>query len=85
MHTDTKHSSHDRGTVELGDAVSQPSHDEGVGMSVDLDKPLSVPDGKHCGCLGCDEEALWIIDHPQHGQIVVCSTHARSYEVVAHV
>jgi hypothetical protein len=42
-----------------------------------------------CGAMGCtaDSEAdtLVVIDHPKHGERVVCQRHARNYEVVRHV
>lgn len=41
--------------------------------------------GPYCGCLGCTASADVRIDHPDHGERVVCDDHADEYEVVAHV
>jgi len=35
-----------------------------------------------CGCFGCDAVAEYVIDHPKHGERVVCPDHAEGYEVV---
>lgn len=35
-----------------------------------------------CGCLGCQDVAGAVIDHPTHGERVVCEGHVGSYEVV---
>lgn len=39
-----------------------------------------------CGALGCTEtDGLVVIDHPDHGELVVCEDDAGRYEVVGHV
>lgn len=42
-------------------------------------------DGPVCGALGCGNPAAAVIDHPHHGERVVCATHAGPYEVVRDV
>lgn len=38
-----------------------------------------------CGCLSCTDSADVVIDHPRHGERVVCDGHADGYEVVEEV
>ena len=38
-----------------------------------------------CGCSGCHDAAVAVVDHPDHGNRVVCETHADGLEVVADV
>ena len=38
-----------------------------------------------CGCAGCTESAIAIVDHPEHGERAVCTEHAAGMEVVADV
>jgi hypothetical protein len=49
-------------------------------MSVDTDAASRI-----CGCLGCANPAYAVIDHPKHGERVVCEEDVRGYEVVRHV
>lgn len=42
-------------------------------MSVDLSGPF-------CGCLGCTEPAIGPVEHPKHGEVVVCERHAAELE-----
>jgi hypothetical protein len=48
----------------------------------------SLPDHV-CGAMGCHtdshDEDLVVIQHPTHGERVVCREHAADYEVVRHV
>ena len=37
--------------------------------------------GRVCGCMGCKRDAARKIDHPEHGERVVCATHAEDLEV----
>jgi len=46
----------------------------------------AAPDG--CGCLGCHDDAVAVIDHPTKGERTVCESHINGYRVkrrVAHV
>lgn len=40
---------------------------------------------RFCGWLGCTDDAEHVIDHPERGEIVVCSDHANQHEVVRDV
>ncbi|WP_188977150.1 hypothetical protein [Halocalculus aciditolerans] len=44
-----------------------------------------VPSGPFCGCGGCTDSADVVIDHPDHGERVVCEQHIRGYPVIRHV
>ncbi|WP_167837253.1 hypothetical protein [Halosimplex halophilum] len=46
---------------------------------------FETPDGPTCGCLGCTEPAAKVIDHPEHGERVVCEDDVGDYEVVRDV
>lgn len=35
-----------------------------------------------CGCLGCHEPAVVVINHPTHGRRVVCDGHADGFVVI---
>jgi hypothetical protein len=35
-----------------------------------------------CGCLGCREDATTRIDHPRHGERVVCDSHAEGFQTL---
>lgn len=37
---------------------------------------------KTCGCLGCARDATVRIDHPDHGERVVCETHAEGFQIL---
>lgn len=44
------------------------------------------PEG--CGCVGCLEDAVAVIDHPEHGERTVCKSHINGHPVkrrLAHV
>lgn len=38
-----------------------------------------------CGCAGCLAGADVVVEHPDHGERVVCSDHVGNLEVVADV
>ncbi|WP_435552776.1 hypothetical protein [Natrinema sp. CGMCC1.2065] len=38
--------------------------------------------GPFCGALGCTEDAEYVIDHPKHGELTVCSGCVGDYEVI---
>ncbi|WP_277540206.1 hypothetical protein [Haloarcula laminariae] len=44
----------------------------------------TVP-GPFCGSLGCHADAAVVIDHPDHGERIVCEGCAAGHEVVRHV
>jgi len=46
---------------------------------------FETPDGPTCSCLSCTEPADAVIEHPEHGERVVCEEHVRDYEVVRYV
>lgn len=43
---------------------------------------MSNTTGKYCGCLGCDNTAMVVIDHDQHGELYVCHLCKDGHEVV---
>jgi len=46
---------------------------------------MSVASGPFCGAFGCPNEAVARINHPEHGERVVCEDHADAGEVIADV
>lgn len=46
---------------------------------------MSWFDGPVCGAISCTEPAAVRIDHPDHGERVVCSDHAEGYPVLEEV
>ena len=38
-----------------------------------------------CCCLGCAEDAVAVVDHPEYGERTVCDEHAAGLEVIANV
>ncbi|WP_323192390.1 hypothetical protein [Halostella sp. PRR32] len=46
---------------------------------------VEVVGGPFCSKLGCTDEAAAVIDHPDHGERVVCDDHADDGEVIRHV
>jgi len=49
------------------------------------DQTNSEPNTPICGCLGCHDPAVAVIDHPRHGERVVCDRHAEGHEVIGDV
>lgn len=49
------------------------------------ENPLIGLDVPVCGVLGCGAEAEYVIEHPRHGERVVCEQCTRGYPVVDHV
>jgi len=45
----------------------------------------TLPDGPLCGCVGCHTPAGLVIRHSEHGQRVVCDSHAAGHEVIGDV
>lgn len=43
---------------------------------------MSTSDTRVCGCLGCRDDAVAVIDHPEHGERTVCADDINSYDVV---
>jgi len=41
--------------------------------------------GTYCGCAGCSSNAEAVVEHPDHGERMVCGAHAQQFEVVAYV
>jgi len=41
--------------------------------------------GPFCGCIGCREDAVAVIDHPEHGHRTVCADDINGHEVVRRV
>lgn len=41
--------------------------------------------GKKFGCAGCTEPAERVINHPRHGERVVCDGHVNDHEVIRDV
>ena len=46
---------------------------------------MVVASGPFCGAFGCTDSAEYVIDHPEHGECVVCDDHAGDGEVVRDV
>ncbi|WP_196219585.1 hypothetical protein [Halorubrum sp. BV1] len=46
---------------------------------------MAVSSGAFCGAFGCTESAEHVIDHPDHGERVVCDDHADAGEAVGDV
>ncbi|ACM56338.1 hypothetical protein [Halorubrum lacusprofundi] len=46
---------------------------------------MSVTMAPVCGALGCSDDADVVVDHPNHGERVVCADHADGQEVVGDV
>lgn len=46
---------------------------------------MSMIFGPICGCPGCREEAVYQIEHAEHGTRVVCKAHAEGHKVRGHV
>ena len=43
---------------------------------------MSVTIAPVCGALGCSDDAEVVVDHPDHGERVVCADHADDLEVI---
>jgi len=43
---------------------------------------MSTSDTRVCGCLGCRDDAVAVIDHPEHGERTVCADDINGYDVV---
>ena len=41
--------------------------------------------GLVCVCLGCTADASKVVDHPEHGERVVCEDCSGEMEIVSHV
>jgi len=39
------------------------------------------PSSRGCGCLGCRDDAVAVINHPDHGRRTVCGAHIDGHEV----
>jgi hypothetical protein len=35
-----------------------------------------------CGCIGCTRDAVYRIEHPRAGELVVCKPHAEGYQTL---
>jgi len=44
-----------------------------------------IPQTPLCGCLGCHDPAVAVIDHPEHGRRTVCERHRGDHEVIEDV
>ncbi len=38
-----------------------------------------------CGCSGCGDDVVAIVDHPKHGRRAVCEDHTADYPVLEEV
>ena len=46
---------------------------------------MSVAISPVCGALGCTADADTVVDHPDHGERVVCADHAENHEAIGDV
>lgn len=44
-----------------------------------------IESGQFCVCIGCRDEAEYVIDHDEHGRRVVCRDHVREYRIIGTV
>lgn len=67
--------------------AAHPQSSEGTATQTPITPTSSelVFDSPVCGCLGCHDPAQAVIDHPRHGERVVCDHHAKGHEVIRRV
>lgn len=49
-------------------------------MSADFDAATNP-----CGCVGCTDERVAVIDHPEYGRRVVCKSHVNGYPIIERI